>query len=132
MLVSLLTSWLVARSSSALMRVSTRPKVSGRVRVGRRHTEVVVTVGTHSHIFHAGNALAQVTEEHFIFMGHGVANGIRHVDGGGARLDGSLEDAAQVVPIAASGIFCRKLDGRAEIASVGNHGLDLLERLLGT
>src|SRR5260370_31262324 len=65
-------------------------------------------------------------------MWHGVANGIRHVDGSGARFDGSLEDAAQVVPIAASGILCRELDGRAEIASVGNHGLDLLERLLGT
>src|SRR3989440_2569208 len=106
-----------------------RTSFDGGQRVGRSHAEIIVAVGAHDDILHAWDTLSQVTEEHFILVRQGVADGIRHIDSGCTRLDSDLEDAAEIVPIAARGIFCRKLDGWTEVARIGYHRTHSLERL---
>ena len=88
-----------------------------------------MAVGAHNDILHAWDTLAQVMEEHFILVRQGVADGIRHVNSGCARLDSGLKDTAEIVPIAARGIFCRKLDGWTEVARIGYHRTHSPERL---
>src|SRR5262249_30254784 len=53
-------------------------------------------------------------------------------DGRRTGFDSYFNDLAEKVPIAASGICCRELDCRAEIASIAHHCFNPLERLLAT
>src|SRR5436305_1028542 len=83
-----------------------RASFDGGQRVRRGHAEIIVAVGAHDDILHAWDTLTQVTEEHFILVRQGVADGIRHINSGCARLDSGLKDTAEIVPIAARSIFC--------------------------
>ena len=57
-----------------------------------------------------GNALAQRLDEVAVELGHGVAHGVRHVDGGRALGDHGLEHPAQEVHVAAVAVLGRELD----------------------
>ena len=82
-----------------------RPGLDGRERVSGAHTQIVVAVGAHDYIIDTWDAFAQVTEKRLVFMRQGVADGIGNIDGCSASPDRCFTDAAEVVPLATSGIL---------------------------
>ena len=58
-----------------------------------------------------------------VLVGHGVADGVGDVDGGGAGLDGRFDDLAEEVELGAGGVFGRELDVVA-VADGPLHALD--------
>ena len=78
-----------------------------------------------------GHALAQGLDEVTVKLRNGIADSIRHVDGGGALFDHRLEYAAQVVDIAAVTVFRAELNVTHQVARKTHRQLGLLEHLLG-
>ena len=79
-----------------------------------------------------GDALAQGFNQSAKLLRQRVADGIRHIDRGRARLDDLLDDAAQKINVRTPGVFRRKLDviGVLACPTYCTHGLiDHLRRL---
>jgi hypothetical protein len=80
-----------------------------RQRVGHRHAEIVVAVDGEDRLLRARHLLHDVAEHLEIFLGGGVAHGVREVDGGGAGLERGLHAAAEIIDLGAGGVLGRPL-----------------------
>ena len=74
------------------------------------HAEVVVVMGGPDDFVGAWHSLAQHGEDAGHVGGHGVADGIRDVDGGGAGGDRGFDGAAEEIGIAAGAVLGRPFD----------------------
>jgi len=81
-----------------------------RQAVGHRHAQVVVTVNAQHHLVDAAHVLFQVGDGGSVLAGHGIADRVGNVDGGGAGLDGALDHLGQEVQLGAGGVLGRELD----------------------
>ncbi len=81
-----------------------------RQAVGHRQAEVVVAMRAEYRPPGVRNARQDVGEELAQFVGRGVADGVRQIDGRRAGGDHLLDDAAQEIAIAAGCILRRKFD----------------------
>ncbi len=100
-------------------------------RVGDGHAEVVVAVRRPDHLVAARNLLAQTLDQGVVLLGHGVADGVGNVNGGGALLDGQLAAAIEHVPLGAGGVLGAPLDVVGVLAGARHTGADGLDHLLG-
>jgi len=64
--------------------------------------------------------LTDVGEDFAVGLGGGVADGVGHVDRGGAGLDGGVDDLFQEVELRAAGVFGGELDVIRVLAGGGN------------
>ena len=64
-----------------------------------------------------------------VFLGRGVADGVGHVDGGGAGFDGDAHHLDEEIAIGAGGVFGRKLDVVGKRAGQAHRLAAELERL---
>ena len=77
-----------------------------------------------------GNAFAQGFDEVAVQLGHGIANGVRHVDGAGTLSDNRFEDTAQKIHIAAIAVFRAEFNIAHQITGKTRRLLRLLKHLL--
>ena len=89
-----------------------RTGVDGGQRVGDGEAEVVVAVRGEDDALRVdgGDALADLAKHLAVFFGSGVADGVGHVDGGCACLDGNAHHFDKEVAIGAGGVFRREFD----------------------
>ena len=78
-----------------------------------------------------GHALAQGLDEVTVELGYGITDSVRHVDGGSTLFDHRLENATQVVDIAAVTVFGAELNVTHQVARETHRELGLLKHLLG-
>src|SRR5271157_3192401 len=85
---------------------------NGGQRVGHGQAQVVVAVRRKNDamVVDGRNALTHFEEHLRVLFGGGVADGVGHVDGGGAGLDGDAHNLDQEVSIGSGGVFGRELD----------------------
>ncbi|MNS97555.1 hypothetical protein D3C72_1318920 [compost metagenome] len=100
-------------------------------RVRHGHAQVVVAMHRPDRLVAVGNALAQHLDEVAVQLRNGVADGVGHVDGGGALVDHGLEHAAQEVGVAAVAVFGAELDVGDLVAREAHGQLGLLMHLVG-
>ena len=60
------------------------------------------------HPTRAARVLGDILEHVAIFLGRGIANGVGHVDRGGARGDRGLDDLGQKIQLGARGVLRRE------------------------
>ena len=78
-----------------------------------------------------GHALAQGLDEVTVELGYGITDSVRHVDGGSTLFDHRLENATQVVDIAAVTVFRTELNVTHQVTRETHRELGLLKHLLG-
>ena len=100
-----------------------RAGVDGREGVGGGQAEVVVAVHAQDRLVDVGRVLADVAHEGGELLRDRVADRVGQVHGGRTGVDGRLEDAAQVVAVAARAVFGRELHVVREGRGVA-HGVD--------
>ncbi len=88
--------------------------------VGYREPEIVVAVDRDDGLVDVGHPVEQGVDDAGEFGRHRVADGIRNIDGAGARLDGGLHHAAEVI----DGGAARILAGELHIVGVAQRMLD--------
>ena len=108
--------------------------------VGDGHAQVVVAVDAQHGLVDAADVLLQVSEwPRAYWLGHGVADRVGDVDGGGAGVDGAFDDLGQEVEFGArrrprarirrrrnsSSAPCDAVDGPADDFVLGHHELEL-------
>ena len=76
-----------------------------------------------------GNALAHLAEHLAVLRRSRVADGVRHVDGGGSGFNGYANHLYEEVTVGAGGILGRKLDVVAEAARLADRFGGLIESL---
>ena len=81
-----------------------------REAVGDREAQVVVAVDAEDDFIDAANVLFEMGDGGGVLAGHGVADRVGDVDGGGADLDDALDDLGEEVQLGAGGVFRRELD----------------------
>jgi len=77
--------------------------------VGDGKAQIVVTVYAQDHVIQGGHPFFEPVNEVAEFVRNGVSDRIGDVDNGCSRLDGAIDDPAQVVEIRAGRILCRVL-----------------------
>src|ERR1039458_1128044 len=84
----------------------------GGQRVSNGQAQVVMAMRGEDDAFGVDgrDALADFSEHAAVFFGGGVADGVRHVDGGGAGLDGHANHLDEEIAIGAGGILGGELD----------------------
>ena len=99
-------------------------------RIGNRHTQVVVAMNRPDSLVRVGDALTQGLDEVAIEFWHGIAHGVRHIDGCCTFGDDSFKHTAEKVHIAAIAIFRTELDVAHQIARKPNGLFGLLKYLV--
>ena len=66
------------------------------------------------------DGLANLVDEARVLVGHGVADGVWNIEGGGTGIDGCLKDFTEKIGIGAGCVLGRELDVVAERTGVGN------------
>ena len=87
-------------------------------RVGRRHSQVVVTVGRDDGLVDIADIVAEIFDLGSIFRRKAVAGGIGNVDDRCTSCNHSLHDSCKVLIISPSGIFGIELDLIHEVAGI--------------
>jgi hypothetical protein len=99
--------------------------------VRRRHAEVVVAMGRDRHLVHPRHALEQHPDQGRALPGRRVAHRVGDVDRGRTRPDRDLADPREVVVLGPRRVHRRPLHVLAEVAGMGDGGVDALgHRLL--
>ncbi len=65
-----------------------------------------------------------------VLRGHGVADGVRNIERGGAGIDGRLQHFAEEVGVGAGGVLGRKFHVIAERTGVGHAVADVAQSVL--
>ena len=77
-----------------------------------------------------GNAFTQSFDEVAVQLWYGIANCVRHVDGAGAFINNSFENAAKKIHIAAIAVFWTEFNIAHQIACKARRLLRLLKNLI--
>ena len=101
-------------------------------RVRHSHAQVVVAVHGPNGFVAVGHAFTQRFNEIAIQLWNGIADGVGHVDGGGAFTNHGLDHAAQKIHIAAVPIFGAEFDIGTQIACEPHRLHGLLQHLVGS
>ncbi|MHC2538097.1 hypothetical protein ACVJMY_007666 [Bradyrhizobium diazoefficiens] len=100
-------------------------------RIGNGHAEIVMAMDREHRLVRVRHALDQRLHEVGVFLRHRVADGVGDVHRGRAGLDDGLDDAAQIVHLAAGAVLGRPFDIVDLVAGTRDHrdrGLDHLLR----
>ncbi len=100
------------------------PRAAGDAgqRVRHRHAEIVMAVHREYRLVGIRHPFDQGAHEAGIFLWRGVADGVGDIDRGRAGLDHGLDDPAEVVHLAAGGVFGRPFDVVDLVAGAGDVG----------
>src|SRR6204780_5216661 len=96
-------------------------------RIGDREAKIVVAMRAQHYLRMARQCAARGSENLAIFLGRGVADGVREVDDIRASFGGGSNDFDQEVAIGAAGGFRGKLHVFAVLAAVKNNSKDIVE-----
>ena len=103
-----------------------RAGTHGRQRVGHGHTQVVVAVNADDGPVDVADLGHEHRDHLAVLRRDGVADGVRHVDRGGAGVDDGLDHLAEEVRLRAGSVFGAELD----VGGVGQGALHALDRAL--
>ena len=70
----------------------------------------------------AVEVIDDAAEHRLVFLGHGVADGVRQIDDRGARFDCRFDGLTQKINVGAAGVFGGKFHFRAALARVAHVG----------
>ena len=90
-------------------------------RIRHGHAEVVMAMHREHGLVRVRHALDQRLDEVGVFLRHRVAHGVRNVHRGRAGLDDGLDDAAQILHLAAGAVFGRPFDVVDLVAGARDH-----------
>ena len=106
------------------------PALNRRQGIGDAHAQIVVAVRAQRDAFRAVQGLDHAAEHGRVFLGYGVADSVRQIDDGRARLHGGADGLAQEIDVGAAGVFGGKFNFRAALARIAHVRGDGFERLL--
>ena len=107
----------------------TRATLDARQRVGDGETQIVMAVHREDRFIRVRHPLANGDEHPPVFVRHRIADGVRQVDGGGARRDRGLHAFAQIINRSAGRVHRRPFDILDQVASLLHRGGDDLQHL---
>ena len=101
-----------------------RTRRDARERVRDRHAKVIVAVHRDDGLVDVRNAVHHVRDHVVDFLRRGIADRVRQIHRGGARLDDGLDDLAHVVLVRARGV----LQGKLNVVTLVPRILDRVDR----
>ena len=99
-------------------------------RIGDRKAEVVMAMRAQGDVPGIAEVLADLQKHRAVLFRHGVSDGVRQIQHGGAVFNGNLASLAEKLNLGSAGVFGGKFDLFDIITRQLNHGADGFERLL--